>query len=140
MFKMKVVGAETFEITKECITSTKFITDIPKDSDARTSDVGTTIVIEGRILTAVDGDPFDSTRQMALWSTVPAKKADCYRNVIIEHIRGNVVVRNYVFPNAFVVDYVERFGNTEGVGTFKLTVKQKKDRLEHVAVNGGFPS
>ena len=140
MFKMTVAGAETFEIPNKCITSTKFVTDIPKDSDARTGDVGTTMVIEGRILTAVDGDPFDSTRKMGLWSKVPAKKAECYRNVTVEHVRGNVVVRTYNFPNAFVVDYVERFGYTEGVGTFKLTIKQKKDRLEHVAVNGGFPS
>jgi len=135
---MIVAGAESFEIPKECITSTKFITNIPKSSDARTGDVGTTLVVTGKILTAVDGDPFDSTRKMALWSAVPAKKADCYRSVTVENIRGNVVIRNYVFPNAFVVDYVERYGDTEGVGTFTLTVKQKKDRLEHVAVTGGY--
>ncbi|MCL2865484.1 MAG: membrane-associated protease 1 [Lachnospiraceae bacterium] len=135
---MTVAGADTFQIPKECIVSTKFITDIPKNSDARTADVGTTLVVTGKILSAVDGDPFDSTRQMALWSTVPAKQAECYRSVTVENVRGNVVVRKYTIPNAFVVDYVESFGDTEGVGTFTLTIKQKKDRIEHVAVDGSY--
>jgi len=137
---MTVVGADTFTVPKECIVSAEFITDIPKDSDARTADVGTTMVITGKILTAVDGDPSDSTRQMALWSAVPAKKAECYRNVTVKNVRGNVVVREYMFPNAFVVDYVENFDDKEGVGTFTLKIKQKKDRLEYVTVNGGFAS
>jgi len=135
---MTVVGAETFKIPKECIESAEFITDIPKDSDARTADVGTTMVIKGKILTAIDGDPLDGTQQMALWSAVPAKRADCYRNVTLKNVRGNVVIREYMFPNAFVVDYVENFDDKEGVGTFELKIKQKKDRLEHVTVNGGF--
>jgi len=140
MFTMTVAGQETFEIPKECIISAKFTTDIPKDSDARTAEVGTTLVVTGKILTAVDGDPFDSTRQMALWSAVPAKKADCYRSVNLKNVRGNIVVRDYTIPNAFVVDYVESFGKEEGVGTFTLTIKQKKDRIEHVLVAGGFAS
>ena len=140
MFTMTVVGAETFTIPKECIVSSKFITDIPKNSDARTGDVGTTLVVTGRILTAVDGDPFDSTRQIALWSAVPSKRADCYRHVMLKNVSGNVTIREYSFPNAFVVDYKESFDDEEGVGTFTLKIKQKKDRIEHVMVNGGFLS
>jgi len=140
MFTMTVAGADTFTISKKCIVSAKFTTDIPKDSDARTGDVGTTLVVEGKILTAVDGGSFDSTRQLALWSVVPSKRAECYRNVILKNVRGNVTVREYVFPNAFVVDYKENFDDNEGVGTFTLTIKQKKDRIEHVSVSGGFLS
>jgi len=140
MFTMTVVGAETFTIPKECITSAKFTTDIPKSSDARTGDVGTTLVIQGKILTALDGAPVDSTRQMALWSAVPSKRPDCYRNVLLTNIRGAVVLREYNFPNAFVVDYNESFDDEEGVGTFTLKIKQKKDRIEYVTVNGGFSS
>jgi len=138
MFMMMVAGVETFTIPTECITSAKFTTDIPKSSDARTGDVGTTLVVQGKILTAVDGAPVDSTRQMALWSAVPSKRADCYRNVTLKNIRGNVVLREYNFPNAFVVDYNESFDDEEGVGTFTLKIKQKKDRIEHVLVTGGF--
>ena len=140
MFMMTVAGLETFTIPKECIVSAKFITDIPKDSDARTGDVGTTLVVEGKILTAVDGAPLDSTRYMALWSAVPSKRPDCYRNVLLKNVRGNVVLREYNFPNAFVVDYKESFDDEEGVGTFTLKIKQKKDRIEYVTVNGGFPN
>ena len=138
MFTMTVAGAESFAIPKECITSAEFITDIPKNSDARTGDVGTTLIVEGKILTATDGDPLDSTRQIALWSAVPSRRAECYRNVTLRNIRGDVVVREYTLPNAFVVGYSESFNDGEGVGTFVLKIKQKKDRIEHVIVSGGY--
>jgi len=138
MFKMTVAGTDTFEVSSTSIISVSFKTDIPMDSDARTADVGTTLTIKGRVLTALDGDPFDSTRKMALWSTVPASNMECYRYVTIQNIRGGVVERTYGFPNAFVVDYIEEFGDTEGVGNFTLTIKQKKDRLEYVSVEGGY--
>ena len=44
------------------------------------------------------------------------------------------------FPNAFVVNYTEDFGNTEGVGTFQLNIKQKKDKLANIAIEGGYPA
>jgi len=138
MFTMTVTGADTFKVPKKCIVSAEFVSDIPMDSDARTGDVGTTLVVEGKILTAVGGEAFDSTRQMALWSVVPSKRSDCYRDVMLKNVRGNVVVREYNFPNAFVVDYEERFDDADGVGAFTLKIKQKKDRIEHVTVNGGF--
>jgi len=87
---------------------------------------------------AVDGDPFDSTRQLGLWSLVPAEKTDCYRNVTIEVIAASQVIRKYSYPNAFVVDYKENYGDVEGVGTFTLIIKQKKDKMSLVAVEGGY--
>lgn len=138
MFKMTVAGAESFEVSKECIKSVQFTTDIPMDSNARTADVGTTLTVQGKILAAVDGDPFDSTRQLAAWSAVPAENSSCYRNVVVENTRGGMVERKYTFPNAFVVDYAENFGDTEGVGTFTLIMKQKKDKIEQVVIEGGY--
>jgi len=138
MFTMNVVGTETFDIPRECIRSVTFSTDIPKDSDARTADVGTSLVVKGRVLTAVDGDPFDSTRQIAVWSAIPATSAACYRNVTVKNVRGGIVEREYNLPNAFVVDYIEDFSDTEGTGTFTLVMKQKKDRIEKVTIEGGF--
>ena len=58
-------------------------------------------------LTAVDGDPFDSTRQLGLWSMVPAENAISYRKVTVEIINASIVERKYSFPNAFVIDYKE---------------------------------
>lgn len=137
-FLVKVEGLDSFEISKECVKSVKVTTDIPLDSNARTKDVGATMVITGKILAALDGDVADSTRQLALWSLVPAEKADCYRKVTVEHIAGSIMERKYCFPNAFVVDYKEEYGDVEGIGTFTLTVKQKKDKIVGVAVEGNY--
>ncbi len=137
-YKVTVEGVESFEIAKECVRRVKFATDIPLDSNARTKDVGSTLVITGRILTAVDGDPFDSTRKLALWSAVPAEKADCYRKVTVEHLAAGIMERRYCFPNAFVIDYKEDFGDVEGTGTFTLVIKQKKDKLERITIEGGY--
>ena len=46
--------------------------------------------------------------------------------------------RRYCFPNAFVIDYKEDFGDSEGTGTFTLTIKQKKDKLNLITVEGGY--
>ena len=139
-FRVKVEGAESFEIVKECTKSVKFTTDIPLDSNARTKDVGTTMIIKGRVLTAVDGDPFDSTRKMALWSVVPAERSDCYRKVTVEVVAAGVMERKYCFPNAFVLDYNEKYGEVDGTGTFTLMIKQKKDKIDKVTVEGGYPA
>lgn len=137
-FLVKVEGLESFEISKECVKSVTMTTDIPLDSNARTKDVGATMVITGKILAALDGDVTDSTRKLALWSLVPAEKADCYRKVTVEHIAGSIMERKYSFPNAFVVDYKEEYGDVEGTGTFTLTLKQKKDKISSVAVEGNY--
>ena len=137
-FVVKLEGAEAFEISKECVKSVKMTTDIPQDSNARTKDVGASMVITGKILTAVGGDPFDSTRKMALWSVVPAERADCYRKVTIEYLAAGIMERKYCFPNAFVVDYKEDYGDEAGIGTFTLIIKQKKDKFNAISVEGGY--
>jgi len=137
-FTLKVEGSSTIDLGTISITGVKFRTDIPHDSNARSTDLGSTVEISGKILTAVDGDPFDATRQLGLWSLVPAEKSDCYRKVTIEVIAASQVIRKFTYPNAFVVDYKEDYGDTEGVGTFKLIVKQKKDKMAQIAVEGGY--
>lgn len=136
--KVKVDGAESFEVSQECVQKVKFRTDIPLDSNARTKDVGCTLEISGKILVATDGDPFDSTKQLGLWSMVPAEDATAYRQVTIEIVEAGLVERKYTFPRAFVVDYKEYYGNTDGIGTFKIVIKQKKDKLDLVTVEGGY--
>lgn len=137
-FKLKVEGPSTIDLVTTIVTGVKFRTDIPHDSNARSTDMGSTVEITGKILTAVDGDPFDSTRQLGVWALVPAEKSDCYRKVSIEVIAASQVVRKYTYPNAFVVDYKEDYGDTEGVGTFTLIIKQKKDKMAQVTVEGGY--
>ena len=137
-FTLKVEGNTTIELGTTSITGVKVSTDIPQDSNARSTDLGSTITVTGKILTAVDGDPFDATRQLGLWALVPAENSDCFRKLTVEVIAASQVVRKYSYPNAFVVDYKEDYGDVEGIGTFKLIMKQKKDKMAQVSVEGGY--
>ena len=125
--RVTVNGASSFEIAKECVQKIKFRTDIPLDSNARTKDVGSTLEISGKILVSTDGDPFDSTRQLALWSVVPAEEALAYRQVEVEILNAGLVERKYSFPRAFVVDYKEDFSNSDGIGQFTITIPGLSD-------------
>lgn len=124
---VKIDGQQSFEVSQECVKKVKFRTEIPLDSNARTKDVGCALEISGKILVATDGDPFDSTRQLALWSMVPAENAAAYRQVTVEIVEAGVVERKYTFPRAFVIDYREDFGNKDGIGTFAIVIKQKRN-------------
>lgn len=137
-FRLKIEGGAAIELREQSITSVKFRADIPQDSNARSTDLGSTVEITGKILTAVDGEAFDSTKEIGKWALVPAEKADCYRKVTIDVIAASQEVRKYTYPNAFVVDYREEYGDEAGVGTFYLMIKQKKDKMVNVAVEGGY--
>lgn len=137
-FRVLIEGADKISLGVESVKKVVLKTDTPKDSNARSKDVGSTMVISGKILTALDGEEFDSTRQMGVWSLIPAEKADCYRKVTVEVLSADQIIRKIFFPNAFVVDYKEHFGDTEGVGTFELIIKQKKDKLDKVTIEGGY--
>lgn len=137
-FRVKVEGADTINLDIENIEKVKFTTDTPHDSNARSTDLGSTLVIEGKILTPVDGEAADQTIKLAQWSLVPVEKADSYRKVTVEVIAADQVIRKITYPNAFVINYTEHFGDTEGIGTFELVVRQKKDKLNLVTVEGGY--
>lgn len=137
-FKLKVEGAGTIELGIDSIKTVSYKTDTPDDSNARSTEVGSILTVTGKILTAIDGDKADDTMKLAAWSLVPAEKADCYRKVTLEVIAASQVVRKISMPNSFVVDYTENFGDQEGVGTFVLVVKQKKDKNELVKIEGGY--
>ncbi|AKG36032.1 hypothetical protein [Paenibacillus durus] len=137
-FRLTIEGQETIEVGLDNIQKVVYDTDTPDDSNARSTDVGSTLRISGKIITATDGDKADDTMKLALWSLVPAEKADCYRKLTLEVIAADQVVRKISFPNAFVVDYNESFGDTEGVGTFSIFIKQKKDKTELAKIDGGY--
>lgn len=135
---LRIEGAENIYLGEHSIQTCKFITETPDDSNARSTDVVNTIRITGKILTALDGIPVDDTMKLARWSMVRAENADSYRKVTVDMVIANQVVRKVHFPNAFVVGYEEQYGDTEGVGEFVLTVRQKKDLFEKTTVEGGY--
>ena len=136
--RMKITGSETLELRETSITNVVFGADIPHDSNARSTDLGSTVLIEGRILAAVGGEADDDTSKLARWSLVPAENSDCYRNVQIDVVNASQVVRQITVPNAFVVDYREDFTDETGTGVFKLLIKQKKDKMASLKFEGGF--
>ena len=117
-----------------------FSVDIPPDSRARTKDVGVTLTVIGKILpdTSQAGNAADSTAKLMEWSVVPAEQKIAYRSVTLKVKSGGIVTRQYELPNAFIVDYYERFGNGEDIGEFTLVLKQMKNKLADVKVTGGF--
>lgn len=128
---------DSIKLGIETVQTVDFCVDTPKDSNARTTDVGVTLKVTGKILTILD-DGTEGTVDLALWSMIPAEQADCYRTVTVMVTAAGQVVREYTLPNAFVVDYKENYGDTEGVGTFQLVVKQKKDKIKTTAITGGY--
>ena len=136
--RLTIEGAETISLDEHSIKSCKFLTDTPDDSDARSTDVVNTLELTGKILTAVDGDAADDTMKIAKWSVVKAESSDSYRKATVEIVSANQIVRKIHFPNAFVVDYQERSGDTEGIGEFTLIIRQKTDKFALTTIDGGY--
>lgn len=137
-FRVNITGAESINLDIDTVTKVKYLTNTPNDSNARSKDVGATMIIEGKIMAGLEGAFFDGPKKLGEWSLVTAEKADSYRKIEAEVIAAGKVIRKITFPNAFVIDYTEHYGDTEGVGIFKLVVRQKKDKIASVAIEGGY--
>ena len=136
--RLKIEGNETINLRETSIMSVQFGADIPHDSNARSTDLGSTVEIKGKILAAVGGEPADDTSKIVRWALVPAENFDCYRNVEIDVINASQVVRQITIPNAFVIGYKEDFTDDTGTGVFTLLLKQKKDKMANMKFEGGF--
>lgn len=74
----------------------------------------------------MDGDTADDTMKIAKWFVVRGESSHSYRKATVEIVSANQIVRKVHFPNAFVADYQEDYGHTEGIGEFTLVIRQKK--------------
>lgn len=136
--RLKIEGSESINLKETSIMKVRFGADIPHDSNARSTDLGSTVEITGKILASVGGEAADDTSKIARWALVPAENSDCYRKVEIDVISASQVVRQISVPNAFVVDYKEDFADDAGTGVFTLLIKQKKDKMTALKFEGGF--
>ena len=136
--RLSIEGSESVRLGETSITGIRFGADIPHDSNARSTDLGSTVLIEGKILAAVNGEAADDTSKLAKWSLIAAEKAVCYRKVQIEVVSASQIVRQIIIPNAFVVGYEEDFTDDTGAGMFRLLIKQKKDKMSALKFEGGF--
>lgn len=137
-FRLVIDGSGPVNLNEECITTVDFISEIPSDSNARATDNGAAIKIQGKMLFSLGAELQDGTLNLAKWSVVPSESADCYRNVKVDVVAAGQIVRQFTLPNAFVMDYWEELDDETGVGTFYLHVKQKKDLTKRTTIEGGF--
>ena len=104
-----------------------------------------TLTIHGNIFVNVMTGT-ENTLKLEEWSRVSASIAQCYRSVEIKAKDEGMIVRNIKFPYAFVVDYIEEYGDIEGdaIGRFTLKVRQKGDLVNSdvnynsIEISGGF--
>ena len=136
-FKVKIEAKESVDLGIETVTSVKFLTETPNYSNARSTDLGLGVEITGKIRANIAGIA-DETVKLAQWALVPAEDATCYGKVSVDVISGGKVVRQIVMDTVYVVAYKETFADETGVGTFVLTLKQKKDKNNTVEYQGGF--
>ena len=137
-FTLKVDGPNPVDLGIDHILTVSFDMETPNDANARSTDLGSTLTVTGKILTALDGAAADSSINLAKWSKIPAEDMTSYRKVEIEVLNASQVVRKFTFTHAFVVIYTEDFGSDEGVGTFTLRIRQKKDKTDLVGIEGGW--
>jgi hypothetical protein len=137
-FRCKITGGKNVEFDEGIITAVEFISDTPDASNARSTDLGVILKIVGRINFSLGAEVEDSTVELANWALMPSDKSDCYREVQVQVVSGGQIVRQYKYPNAFVMDYTEDLNDEEGVGEFTLLVKQKKDLTAKIELKGNF--
>lgn len=138
-FRLSVNGMNgKIELDEKTIQTVVFNSQSAKDSNARATDFGLSAKITGKMLFKVGGSGEDGTLGLSKWSEAPSEQADCYRSAEISVISAGQVVRKFVFPNAFVMEYEEHLDDETGVGTFYLHIKQKKDENEAMKVEGGY--
>jgi hypothetical protein len=135
-FRLAVEGGVSIQMEEDQIINAIYRTDTPNDSNARSTEVGSELRIIGKIVKNSESSQSEATVNLARWSLVSAAAANCYRQVTLEVIAAGQVTRKIVMPNAFVVDYVEDFGANQGIGTFTLVVRQKKDKIDSVVIEG----
>lgn len=106
----------------------------PMDSRAKSSDTAATMWVTGNFLS---GENNSETLKLFDWSLVPAQSSDAYRKVTVEVICISEIFRKIYLPNAFVVDYNERFNGGTGIGEFTLVLRQKADKIPDVKAEIG---
>ena len=137
-FRFSVTGGNDVSFDEYVITDIEFISDTPDASNARSTDLGVMLRITGRINFSLAAEIEDSTVELANWALMPSDQADCYREAQVQIVSGGQIVRQYTYPNAFVMAYTEDLNDEEGVGTFTLLLKQKKDLTNKIELKGNF--
>lgn len=131
-----VIKGQNDEIVleKDNISSVRYLSDTPDDSNARATELQVSIEVVGKIISQTD----DITKKLSLWSLVPAESQDAYRQLTLEVISAGIVQRKITMPNSFLIDYSEDFLSSTGTGSFRLLAKQKKEKISDIRIEGAY--
>ena len=132
-FRMQITGAETIQLDENMIRTAETELFTPEESRARASKSLSTIVVTGKLYAEAEGN---ETMKLFNWAHVPAESKDAYRDVTLTVIFAGKTFRQVHLSKGFVVDYQERYEDTEGFGTFRLVVRQKTDVVDQVTAGG----
>jgi hypothetical protein len=95
------------------------------------------MTLSGPIRSVAENAIADETINLARWAT-EYDEAKAYSQATATAEASGQVLRNDIYPNAFVVSYSEKFDVAAGVGTFNMVLRQKKDLLEVIQNTGGY--
>ncbi|WP_110954957.1 membrane-associated protease 1 [Anaerosinus massiliensis] len=105
----------------------------PNNSMAKSTNVVTTLFITGKLThDSIIGISDKDTLKLFKWSLVTAQDTDAYRDVTVKVISAGRQFRTIHFPNAFIIDYSERYSSNAGMGEFSLVIRQKADKFTDV--------
>lgn len=130
-FRVKIGDVE---LDDKVVESAEFIVNSPENVDAKGSISNISLKITGKILNTSG----EKTVDLATWATDDVHNGYEYKNVTVQYVHDEMIIREYTLPNAFAVDYSEEYGDHDGNGTFMLLVNQKHQYLEDTTVNGGY--
>lgn len=127
-------GDKTIELKE--IDSARFEYDSPDDAREKASTSNMTLIVTGAISDETDGVTLALINE---WVKLEGQEAGAYCKVTLKVIgTEGRCVREYVFPQAFAVDYFEEFAQSNGTGNFTMKIRQRREKLANTQFLGGY--
>ena len=136
-YRFKIEGIHSANLQQENVSSFSVHTETPRNNDGRGVDTAVTMTLSGPIRSVDERALADETINLARWAT-EHDDARAYAQATATAVASGQVLRNNVYPNAFVVCYTEKFNIGSGVGTYNMVIRQKKDLLDKIENTGGY--
>ncbi|GMA98228.1 membrane-associated protease 1 [Pelosinus sp. IPA-1] len=133
-FTLSVKGKNTeISLGDDIISSAYVDVSTPNTSMAKSTHVAATLFVTGKLThNNMQGISDKESTKLFKWSLVEAKDADAYRDVTVTVVSASHVFRTIHFPNAFIIDYNERYSDNAGMGEFSMVLRQKADKFSDV--------
>jgi len=136
-YTFRLEGTYSANLPQESVTAFTARTETPRTNDGRGVDTAVTMTMSGPIRSVDENAITDETLNLARWAT-EYDDGKAYSQATSTAVASGQVLRRDVYPEAFVVCYKEKFNVSSGVGTYEITLRQKKDLIDNVQTTGGY--